>query len=76
MSVARYFVFEPDGEWLVSLGGAVLTRHSSQEAAERSAIVMADLMGSMHHDADVMVEAEGGLDIVWAYGRDPVPEAA
>jgi hypothetical protein len=32
-------------------------------------------MGSMHHDADVLVEEEGGeLRIAWTFGRDPLPQ--
>ncbi len=34
---------------------------------------MADLMGSMRHDADVMVEDDGKLDLAWSYGTDPLP---
>jgi hypothetical protein len=70
MSLARYFVFKRGGEWLVCLDGTVLARHPSRPAAERSAIVMADLMGTMLHDADVMVEADGQLSITWIYGTD------
>ncbi len=75
MSLARYFVFEAGGEWIVSLDGAPIARHASREAATRSAIVMADLMGSMQHDADVMLEADGRLDVAWVYGRHPLPQA-
>ena len=35
---------------------------------------MADLMGAMRHDADVIVEDDGELDIAWTYGVDPLPE--
>jgi hypothetical protein len=45
-----------------------------RRAAVSSAIVMADLMGSMHHDADVLVEDEDGkLNIAWTFGRDALP---
>ena len=74
MSLARYFVFERGGNWIVTLDGMPVGRHPSRPAALRSAIVMADLMGAMRHDADVVVEAEGRLDFAWSYGADPVPE--
>ena len=74
MSLARYFVFERHGDWIVSLDGSPIGRHASQDAAMRSAIVMADLMGSMRHEADVMVEVGGKLDVAWSYGSDPVPD--
>jgi hypothetical protein len=75
MSLARYFVFENEHNWLVTLDGTRLGRHAERSAAVGSAIVMADLMGSMRHDADVMVEADGRLEIAWTYGVDAVPEA-
>lgn len=75
MSLARYFVFENEHDWLVTLDGTRLGRHSDRSAAVGSAIVMADLMGSMRHDADVMVEADGRLEIAWTYGVDSVPQA-
>ena len=75
MSLARYFVFERNSDWLVTLDGAPLGRHRDRAAAIGSAIVMADLMGSMRHDADVMVDADGHLEIAWTYGVDSVPEA-
>ena len=76
MSEARYFVFERDGDWMVALDGTPIGRHATQPAAVRSAIVMADLMGSMQHDADVMVEADGALNLAWSYGTDQIPTEA
>ena len=73
MSTARYFVFAGERDWLVTLDGARLGRHADRSAAVTSAIVMADLMGSMQHDADVMVEDDGRLEIAWTYGVDPLP---
>jgi hypothetical protein len=73
MSLARYFVFERGHDWLVTLDGAPIGRHPERDAALNSAIVMADLMGTMQHDADVMVETGGKLEIAWTYGVDPVP---
>lgn len=73
MSLARYFVFERGPNWLVTLDGAPIGRHDSRSSAVKSAIVMADLMGSMKHDADVMLSADGRLEIAWTYGVDSVP---
>lgn len=72
-SLARYFVFETGGHWFVTLDGAVIGRHADRPAALNSAIVMADLMGSMRHDADVMLEDAGKLSLAWTYGSDEVP---
>ncbi len=76
MSLARYFVFASGADWLVTLDGRALGRHASRPAALGSAIVMADLMGSMRHDADVMVEDEGRLAVAWTAGTDPRPADA
>ena len=73
MSEARYFVFSRGDEWIVALDGAPIGRHLTQPEALNSAIVMADLMGSMRHSADVMLEADGKLDLAWSYGVDPLP---
>ncbi|MHB1104000.1 MAG: hypothetical protein ACYC0C_14745 [Devosia sp.] len=77
MGLARYFVVRRKHEWLVTLEGRTMAAHHSQAEAIGSAIVMADLMGAMHHDADVMVEDErgGALRPVWTYGQDKVPVA-
>jgi hypothetical protein len=74
MSEARYFVFSRGNDWLVTLDGDLLVRHQSRDAAVKSAVVMADLMGAMRHDADVMVEAEGQLGLAWTYGTDALPQ--
>lgn len=76
MSLARYFVFERNGEWIVTLDGTPIGRHPSRPQAVQSAIVMADLMGSMQHESDVMVEDAGKLDLAWTYGADPLPVVA
>lgn len=75
MSLARYFVFERAGGWIVMLDGTMVGRHPDRPAALKSAIVMANLMGSMHHDADVMIEADGRLDLAWSHGADLLPGA-
>ena len=73
MTLARYFVFARGEEWIVAVDGMPIGRHHSRPEAISSAIVMADLMGSMRHDADVMVEADGKLALAWTYGVDPLP---
>ena len=71
--VARYFVFERDGQWLVTLDGVPVGRHPNRSSALNSAIVMADLMGSMNHESDVMVDDGETLSVAWTYGIDPIP---
>jgi hypothetical protein len=73
VGLVRYFVFKAGLDWLVVQDGTPLARHETREAALRSAIVMADLMGAMKYDADVMVEADGRLGLAWSYGADPTP---
>jgi hypothetical protein len=34
---------------------------------------MADLMGSMKHESDVMVEEGDTLSLAWTYGVDALP---
>ncbi len=73
MSLARYFVFQAGNDWMVMFDGEIVGRHRARQQALDSAVVMADLMGSMQHDADVMIEADGRLDLAWIYGRDRLP---
>lgn len=77
MGLARYFIVRHQDAWLVTLEGQVMARHRRRRAAVDAAIIMADLMGAMHHDADVMAEdaSAGRLDTVWEFGRDPLPRA-
>lgn len=74
MSLARYFVFQSHDRWVVVLDGMVVGAHPGRDEALHSAILMADLMGSMRHEADVLLEAEGRLDFAWSYGTDSLPE--
>jgi hypothetical protein len=76
MAPARYFLHQADGSWLVTLEGRVLARHQSRTEAIEAAAVMADLMGAMHHEADVMAEIEDGapLELVWVHGKDLTPK--
>lgn len=75
MSLARYFVFSRDGQWIVALDGAPIARQPDRSSALARAMVMADLMGSMHYEADVMVESvDGRLSLAWTFGRDPLPQ--
>jgi hypothetical protein len=46
-----------------------MAHFATKSAALDSARGMANLMGSMHYDADVMVE-DNGLHYVWSYGQD------
>ncbi len=75
MRMARYFLLQQGDEWLVTLEGNIMARSPSRTTAIECAIVMADLMGAMHHDADVMAETEGGtLELLWSFGRDKLPK--
>jgi hypothetical protein len=78
MNLARYFVLSRGEEWLVTFEGAVLGNHPSRTEATEAAIVMANLMGAMRYDADVMVETEPGgrLEAAWVYGNERVPVPA
>jgi hypothetical protein len=73
MGLTRYFVLRHADHWLVTLEGRAMAHVSSQDQAISSAIVMADLMGSMGHDADVMLENGETLDLIWTYGLDKTP---
>jgi hypothetical protein len=75
MSLARYFLLQAGSEWLVTLEGRVMASYPSRTEAVEAAIVMADLMGAMAHDADVVVQTEPSksLELVWTYGVDKVP---
>jgi hypothetical protein len=74
VALARYFVFQNRDRWVVVLDGMIVGTHDTRQGALHSAIVMADLMGSMRHDADVLVEADGTLDFAWTYGTDRLPQ--
>jgi hypothetical protein len=74
MGLARYFVFNRKDTWVVALEGIEMARHGTRPEALSSAIVMADLMGAMKHDADVMVEERGQLSVAWTYGVDAMPD--
>ena len=74
MALARYFVFQNRERWIVVLDGMIVGVHGTRHEALRSAIVMADLMGSMNHEADVLLEADGHLDFAWTYGIDALPD--
>jgi hypothetical protein len=75
MTLARYFVTRHGDDWLVTLEGRPVARHLSRSDATEDAIAMAHHMGSMAHDADVMVEPAAGEppELVWTYGQDPLP---
>ncbi len=66
MESVRYFVFQRQNIWFVTLDGAEMARHPSRDEALQRAIVMADLMAAMHHESDVMIEGEDGLTLAWS----------
>ena len=72
MGLVRYFLIRAGRDWLVTLDGQVMARCPTRTQALERAVVMADLMGSMHHDADVMAELEPcqPLELIWTYGQD------
>lgn len=74
MSHVRYFILRVAGRWHVTLEGHSMSDHPTRSDAVKSATVMADLMGTMGHDADVMIEIGAGLplELVWTYGQDEV----
>jgi predicted RNase H-like nuclease len=76
VSHARYFVMGTGERWLVTFEGAAMARFATRTEAIEAAIVMADLMGAMQHDADVMVEMAHGLplELIWTYGRSRAPK--
>lgn len=69
MGHARYFVMPHATHWLVTLEGRTMAHVASKNEAVNSAIVMADLMGSMGHDADVMLDDGEKLALIWTYGQ-------
>ena len=75
MGHVRYFVMPHATRWLVTLEGRTMAQVATQQEAVNSAIVMADLMGSMQHDADVMLDDGETLELVWTYGRDAARDA-
>src|SRR5215217_3985981 len=69
MGHARYFVMPHATHWLVTLEGRSMAHVATKTEAVNSAIVMADLMGSMGHDADVMLDDGEKLAVIWTYGE-------
>jgi hypothetical protein len=66
MPDARYYVFKQEKSWLVVFEGRVMSRHTGKQKAIQSAIGMANLMGAMHYDADVMLDdGKSPLQQVW-----------
>ena len=70
--LARYFLFDTGSGWAVTLEGHVMGKYGSRTEAREAAIVMADLMGAMNHDADVMISGADGLELVWTFGQDRI----
>jgi hypothetical protein len=66
MPDARYYVFKQEKTWLVVFEGRVMSRHTAKQKAIESAVGMANLMGAMHYDADVMLDdGKSPLQQVW-----------
>lgn len=72
MSHIRYFVIPHNENWLVTLEGRRMAQVAGRREAINSAIVMADLMGSMGYDADVMLDEGEKLTLIWTYGKNTV----
>lgn len=70
MAYVRYFVVPHGHHWRVALDGRTMAHVAKQSEALTSAIVMADLMGSMGHEADVMLDDGKSLNLAWTYGVD------
>lgn len=76
MTLARYFVFHQGDAWIVAFEGRVMAHFPTKTAALDSARGMANLMGAMHYDADVMLDDGGPLQPVWIYGQDELVSPA
>jgi len=76
LAFARYFVFGSGDQWLVVMDGNKLATCQTQGQAVGKAAAMANLMGKMGHDADVMVEDDDALNLAWTYGVDSYPLTA
>jgi hypothetical protein len=76
MTLARYFVFQQNDTWIVGFEGRVMAHFLTRTAALDSAKGMANLMGAMHYDADVMLDDGGPLKEIWVYGRDQLVSPA
>jgi hypothetical protein len=72
MAYVRYFVMPQAAHWLVTLEGRTMAHVAAKTEAVNSAIVMADLMGSMGHDADVMLDDGEKLAVIWTYGESTI----
>jgi hypothetical protein len=70
MAHVRYFVIPHADHWLVTMEGRPMAHVTTRNEAINSAIVMADLMGNMGHDADVMLDEAEKLTLIWTYGKD------
>ena len=70
MGHARYFVIPHGENWLVTFEGRGMAHVATRREAITSAIVMADLMGNMGYDADVMLDEGEKLTLIWTYGQN------
>lgn len=73
MALTRYFVLRRADGWHITMDGQHMAVCTSSDEAVNKAAGMAHLMGTMGHDADVMLETPGGLELVWTHGVDAYP---
>ncbi len=74
MAHVRYFVTPMDEAWHVTVNGMSMARCPTAEAAVSRAAGMANLMGKMGHDSDVMLAIPNRpLELIWTHGIDTYP---
>jgi hypothetical protein len=74
MAYVRYFVTPVEGAWHVTLDGVSMAQCPSVGTAVSRAIAMANLMGKMGHESDVMLAIpEKPLALIWTHGVDEYP---
>jgi hypothetical protein len=74
MARERYYVVFQNDEWKIKHNDRHLESYTTQEAAIKDAVRLAQEEGSKGHDAKVLVQ---GKDLLfkteWTYGHDPYP---
>ncbi|CAN5748978.1 hypothetical protein BH11PSE6_BH11PSE6_25890 [soil metagenome] len=75
MGQALYYIVHHDGRWKVRHSGAEYP-YQSRPTALSAAIDAAHTSGARGHEAQVLVQDEGGRWCTeWRYDRDPYPPA-
>ena len=73
MSRAHYYVLSNQGTWKVQLDGKDFP-FATQKEAMKAAVDAANASGKSGHDAQVLVQGQGGQwRTEWTYGHDPYP---